>query len=31
MVCVLMLNLPAVVLYARAARSIRADLSRAQT
>ena len=30
MVCVLMLNLPAVVLYARAARSIRADLNRAQ-
>jgi predicted MFS family arabinose efflux permease len=31
MVCVLMLNLPAVVLYARAARSIRADLKRAQS
>ncbi|MFN9451032.1 MAG: MFS transporter [Rubrivivax sp.] len=31
MVCVLALNLPAVLLFARAARSIRADLDRAQS
>jgi hypothetical protein len=30
MVCVLLLNLPAVILFARAARSIKADLVRAQ-